>query len=134
MIASINSKSVLIFIGVQQNGIYLDAEADQHQGGGQTNPSKIVDLRVEDIRVVGPAATHQNKTQGNESNAYKEKEIIFPLENKLLVGFLIVVFLAHGTNLIKTFPGLMDYICRPMSKSAAVQSLLSNNKDDPSSN
>lgn len=96
---------MLVFIGVQQNGIYLDAEADQYQSGGQTDPSKIVDLWVEDIGIIAPATTHQNKTQGNEGNADKKKEVIFLLENKLLVGFLIVVvFLAHGTNLIKTFP------------------------------
>ena len=103
--ASINSKLFFVFVRVQQNGINLNAQTDEHQGRCQSNPSKAEDVRVEDIGVVAPATAHQNKTQDDKGNADKKEQVIFLLKNKFLVGFLIVVvFLAHATNLKKSFP------------------------------
>ena len=101
MMASINSKLFFVFVRVQQNGVYLNAQTDEHQGRCQSNPSKTVDIRIEYVGIVAPAASHQNKAQGNKGNADKEEKVIFLLKNELLAGFFVIlVFLAHAAKLI----------------------------------
>src|SRR5690606_20067712 len=97
MMASTSSKSVLLFMRVQQYGIDLYAEPDKNQGRGQADPSEVVDFRVEDVGVIGDSTGHQDKAQGDKGKAQKEKKVVLPLENGLSVGLLIgFVFLAHG--------------------------------------
>jgi len=103
--ASINSKLFFVFVRVQQNRVYLNAKTNDNQSGRQSDPSKIVYIRIEDIGIVAPAPAHQNKAQGDKGNTDKKEKVVFLLKNELPIGFLIVVvFLTHGTNLKKSFP------------------------------
>jgi hypothetical protein len=105
MIASISSKLVFLFVRVQQDGIYLDAQTDQHQSGRQTDSSKAVDIWIEDFGVIAATTAHQNKAQGNKSYANEKEQIVSLLKHELLGGFLnVLVFLAHAANLVKSFP------------------------------
>src|SRR5690606_37192861 len=80
IMASMSSKSVLVFVRVQQYGIYLDAQADKDQGRGQANPSEVVDLGIEDIGIVAPPAAHKDKTQDDTGDSYKKEAVVFLLE------------------------------------------------------
>jgi hypothetical protein len=71
MMASINSKLFLVFVRFQQNGIYLDAQSDEHQGRRQTDASEVVNIGIKDVRVITSPTAHQYKPQGNENNSYK---------------------------------------------------------------
>jgi len=102
IIASINSKLLLVFlVRIQQNGIHLNAKANKNQCRREANSSKVVYLGIEDLGVVTSTTAHQNKPKDYKGNTYKQKEIVFLLENKLLGRLLtVVVFLAHVAKLI----------------------------------
>jgi len=91
---------------VQQYGVHLDAQADQYKGRGQPNPAEIVDFFIENIRIIGAAATHKDKSQCDKGDADEHKGIVLLLENKFLLRLLVCFFgrisLGHAAKIVKS--------------------------------
>ena len=101
MIASMMSKLLFVFVRIQQNGIDLYSQTDQNQGWGQSDSSKVVDIRIEYIGVIAATSTHQNESKGNKSQANKKEDIVLSLKDEFRSRFLnLLFFLAHGAKLI----------------------------------
>ena len=89
---------------VQQYGVHLDTQAYKHQCWRQAYSSKIIDVRVENIRIVASATAHQNKAQCYECDTDEHEDVILLLKDELLFYLLIrvaIVILTHGTKLGK---------------------------------
>ena len=84
---------------IQQNGVDLDTESDQHKGRGQANPSEIVNILIKYVGIVATTTAHQDEAQGDESDTDEHKEIVLFLENEFLLRRLVrpvFLFFPHG--------------------------------------
>ena len=90
---------------VQQNGIDFDAKPYQHEGRGQPNPLKVVNLLIEHIGVIRAAAAHENKTQSDKGDADEHEHVVPSLENefpfRLLICFCRMSF-GHAAKVVKS--------------------------------
>ena len=56
---------LFLFRGTRQDGIHLDPESKKHQRGRQSDPAKVEDTLVKDVRVFTTPTGHQDIAQSD---------------------------------------------------------------------
>ena len=104
--ASSVSKLVFLLVRIQQYGVYLNAQAYEDKGRGQTDSPKTVDVFVEYIGVVTTASAHEYKAYGYKCKTDEKEGVVLFLKNKFLrdlFACLFFLFLTHAANLTKFY-------------------------------